>query len=107
MSYGFTAYESYVRIHTESGGSAFPGWSALPHVGRMAWEAAAQAVALAVLPAYLNPDPLDDLDDEGERDELFADESSVGGNQLDEARDDGGTSSTASLPQIDGTLGGL
>ena len=87
MSYGFTAYESYVRIHAESGGPAFPRWTALPHVGRMAWEAAAQAVALAVLPAYLNPDPLDDLDDEEERVE-FVDDSAVGGNQLDEARDD-------------------
>ncbi len=82
MSYGFTAYESYVRIHAESGGPAFPGWSALPHVGRMAWEAAAQAVALAVLPAYLNPDPLDDLDNEPDCDE-FADDSVVVGDRLE------------------------
>ncbi|MEI8017343.1 MAG: hypothetical protein WCH39_04035 [Schlesneria sp.] len=100
MSYGFTAYESYVRIHAESGGPAFPGWTALPQLGRMAWEAAAQAVALAVLPTYLNPDPLDDLDHDEEPDE-FADDSPVGGDRLDEARDDAGTSTTDSLPQID------
>ena len=77
MSYGSTAYESYVRIHAELGGPSFPSWSALPHVGRMAWEAAAQAVALSVLPAYLNPDLLDDLDDETENDK-FANDRAVG-----------------------------
>ncbi len=100
MSYGFTAYESYVRIHAESGGPSFPGWTALPHVGRMAWEAAAQAVALAVLPEHLNPDPLDDPGDETDSNE-FADDSATGGDQLDAAVADAGTSSTASLPQID------
>ncbi len=86
MSYGFTAYESYVRIHAESGGPSFPGWTALPHVGRMAWEAAAQAVALAVLPAYLNPEMLDDLDDEAENDK-FSNDSAVAGESLEEPKD--------------------
>ena len=103
MSYGFTAYESYVRIHAESGGPAFPGWTALPHVGRMAWEAAAQAVALAVLPAYLKPDPLDGLDDEADRDE-FADDSVVGSGQRDAAIDDAGVLSAAAPPQVDETI---
>ena len=102
MSYGFTAYESYVRSHAESGGPAFPRWTALPRVGRMAWEAAAQAVALAVLPAYLNPDPVDDLDDEPDRDE-FAHDPVVGNSQLDAAIDDSETSMSAELPPIDQT----
>jgi hypothetical protein len=85
MSYGFTAYESYVRIHAESGGTSFPGWAALPHIGRMAWEAAAQAVALAVLPAYLNPDQLDDMDDEAEGDQRPKD-SAIDLNRRQESR---------------------
>ncbi len=60
MSYGSTAYASFVRIHLESGQPTHPAWTALPHLGRMAWEAAAQAVAQAVLPASLNPEPPED-----------------------------------------------
>ena len=103
MSYGFTAYESYVRIHAESGGPSFPGWTDLPHVGRMAWEAAAQAVALAVLPAHLNPDPLDDPDDDAESDE-FADDSAIVGDRLEEPGDDVETINAATLLQIDRTI---
>ena len=69
MSFGSTAYASYVRIRSESGERTFPGWEDLAHVRRLAWEAAAQAVALAVLPASLNPESRDeespyDVDDE-------------------------------------------
>ena len=64
MSFGSNAYESYVRIHVESGVHSHPTWDALPHVGRLAWEAAAQAVASAVLPEWLNPEPLDEADEE-------------------------------------------
>lgn len=60
MSYGSTAYESYVRIHLESGEPQKPSWHALPHVGRLAWEAAAQAVAMAILPPSLNPEFYED-----------------------------------------------
>lgn len=102
MSYGFTAYQSYVRIHAESGGPAFPGWTALPHVGRMAWEAAAQAVALAVLPAYLNPDPLVDPDDETDHNEIV-DDTVVDSSQSVAAMDDTETINTAALPQTEGT----
>ena len=56
MSFGSTAYESYVRIHLESGEPPKPSWHALPHVRRLAWEAAAQAVAMAILPPSLNPE---------------------------------------------------
>ena len=103
MSYGFTAYESYVRIHAESGGPSFPGWTALPHVGRMAWEAAAQAVALAVLPADLNPDPLDDLNDETEIDEL-ADDSEIISDRLVEPEGVDGTSDRAGQPDVHRTI---
>ena len=102
MSYGFTAYESYVRIHVEMGQTAFPGWTALPHVGRMAWEAAAQAVALAVLPADLNPDPLDDLNDETEIDEL-ADDSGIFSDRLVEPEGISGTSDDAGPPYVNRT----
>jgi hypothetical protein len=64
VSYGSNAYEAYVRIHLESGAVAMPSWSGLSHLGRMAWEAAAQAVAMAVLPKWLNPDPLEEDEDE-------------------------------------------
>ena len=60
MSYGSTAYASFVRIHLESGQPNHPSWSGLPHLGRLAWEAAAQAVAHEVLPASLNPEPPED-----------------------------------------------
>ena len=53
MSQGSTAYASYVRIHQEMGRPSLPEWEALSHVRRMAWEAAAQAVALSVLPTSL------------------------------------------------------
>lgn len=56
MSFGSMAYASFVRIHTESGEPTFPSWEGLSHVGRMAWEAAAQAVALAVPPTSLSSD---------------------------------------------------
>jgi len=69
MSFGSTAYASYVRIRSESGERTFPCWDDLSRVRRLAWEAAAQAVALAVLPQSLNPDSHgdgwpDDIDDE-------------------------------------------
>lgn len=68
MSYGSTAYESFVRIHLESGEPRQPTWNALPHLGRLAWEAAAQAVALAIMPELMNPDPseIDEDDHLGE-----------------------------------------
>ena len=53
MSQGSTAYASYVRIHKELGRPTLPEWEALSHVRRLAWEAAAQAVALSVLPTSL------------------------------------------------------
>ena len=65
MSYGSTAYASFVRIHFESGEPTHPAWTGLPHVGRMAWEAAAQAVAQAVLPSSLNPEPPEEPEVEG------------------------------------------
>ena len=68
MSYGSTAYESFVRIHLESGEPRQPTWNALPHLGRLAWEAAAQAVAIAIMPELMNPDPseIDEDDHLGE-----------------------------------------
>jgi|GEM_PF-4691521 len=58
MGQGATAYASYVRIHEEMGCLALPDWQALPHVGRMAWEAAAQAVARSILPTSLGSQPV-------------------------------------------------
>lgn len=55
MSYGSTAYASYVRIQFEINGKTLPSWDALSHTRRIGWEAAAQAVAMAVLPSSLNP----------------------------------------------------
>ena len=68
MSYGSTAYESFVRIHLESGEPRQPTWNALPHLGRLAWEAAAQAVAMAIVPELMNLDPseIDEDDHLGE-----------------------------------------
>ena len=68
MSYGSTAYESFVRIHLESGEPRQPTWNALPHLGRLAWEAAAQAVAMAIVPELMNLDPseIDEQDHLGE-----------------------------------------
>ena len=68
MSYGSTAYESFVRIHLESGEPRQPTWNALPHLGRLAWEAAAQAVAMAITPELMNLDPseIDEDDHLGE-----------------------------------------
>lgn len=71
MSVGSTAYASFVRIHVESGEPTFPSWEGLSHVGRMAWEAAAQAVALSVLPTCLSMDLDDGVEsDDGENDLL-------------------------------------
>jgi hypothetical protein len=64
MSFGSTAYENYVRIHIESGEPRQPSWSGLSHLKRLAWEAAAQAVAMAVLPASLNPGWIEDLNED-------------------------------------------
>jgi len=80
MSFGSTAYASYVRIHTESGNRRFPSWSGLPHEKRMAWEAAAQAVAMAVLPSWQYSDPLEDEED-GDDDELVCDSPSPCGDE--------------------------
>jgi hypothetical protein len=63
MSQGSNAYASYVRIHEEMGRSTPPEWRSLSHVRRMAWEAAAQAVALSVLPASATAVD-DEMDDE-------------------------------------------
>ncbi|HEY0984649.1 hypothetical protein [Schlesneria sp.] len=63
MSFGSTAYQSYVRIHTESGHRRLPPWSGLTHEKRLAWEAAAQAVAMAVLPSAQCGEPLEGEDD--------------------------------------------
>ena len=71
MSYGSTAYESYVRIHVEMGKPDIPSWHALPHIRRIAWEAAAQAVAKAVLPYSRNPEPPEPDEDDTEDDEEF------------------------------------
>ena len=70
MSFGSTAYESFVRILVESGKRPLPMWAALPHHRRLAWEAAAQAVAMVVLPESLNPDPLDENDEENLTEDL-------------------------------------
>ncbi len=67
MSYGSVAYQSYVRIRSESGDRSFPDWTELAHARRLAWEAAAQAVALAAFPS-LSPDG--DPDDGGCRSEI-------------------------------------
>jgi|GEM_PF-4274365 len=63
MSFGSTAYESYLRIHAEMGKSNIPNWEDIPHIRRVAWEAAAQAVAKAVLESTQIPD-LFEHDDE-------------------------------------------
>ena len=55
MSHGSKAYESFVRIHAEMGKPPLPNWQSLSHVKRMAWEAAAHAVAMSVLPISLTP----------------------------------------------------
>jgi hypothetical protein len=68
MSSGSTAYASFVRIHTEMGRPTPPHWCALSHVRRMAWEAAAQAVALSVLPNSLDPGRLETDDDDDNED---------------------------------------
>ena len=70
MGQGSTAYASYLRIHEEMGCPTLPDWQALPHVGRMAWEAAAQAVARSILPASLGSQPTraEIYDDEGDDD---------------------------------------
>jgi hypothetical protein len=62
MSFGSIAYESYVRIRSESDERTFPDWTEIPHLRRLAWEAAAQAVAIAALPS-LSSEDLPDLDD--------------------------------------------
>ena len=66
MSFGSTAYASFARISLEMNGKSLPNWDALSHVKRIGWEAAAQAVAMAVLPSSLNPlTPEDDsIEDE-------------------------------------------
>lgn len=74
MSFGSTAYASFVRIHFESGEATFPSWEALSHVGRMAWEGAAQAVALSVLPKSFSSDP-DETDDDDGLDDVDLDEA--------------------------------
>jgi hypothetical protein len=66
MSYGFTAYDSFVRIHVESGEPEHPSWHALPHIGRLAWEAAAQAVAMAILPFAHSTEDEEELDEEAD-----------------------------------------
>jgi hypothetical protein len=71
MSQGSTAYASYVRIHEETGGPELPTWQMLSHVGRMAWEAAAQAVACSLIPTPFNSGSFegDDVDDDDFDDE--------------------------------------
>ena len=64
MSYGSAAYATYVRIHHESGERTPKPWTALSHVRRLAWEAAAQEVARAIIPEKFNQDPSDELDDD-------------------------------------------
>lgn len=83
MGQGSIAYESYVRIHEEMGNPPLPTWQALSHVRRMAWEAAAQAVARAVLPTPLHLESFagekyDDEDyDDNEYDQEVDDELDV------------------------------
>ena len=60
MSFGSIAYASYVRIRSESDHRTFPDWTDLSHQRRIAWEAAAQAVALSAIPALSNEDSFDD-----------------------------------------------
>ena len=62
MSFGSIAYASYVQIRTESDERTFPDWTELPHVRRLAWEAAAQAVAIAAFPTLTRED-LSDQDE--------------------------------------------
>jgi hypothetical protein len=79
MGQGHTAYESFVRIHEEMGSSAPPDWDSLSHVGRMAWEAAAQAVASEFLPGLIESDLCDeDLDDDVDDENLTEDEVLAG-----------------------------
>ena len=66
MSSGSIAYEAFARIHRESGERPPKPWTELPHVRRLAWEAAAQEVARTIIPEAFNQDPGDGLD---ERDE--------------------------------------
>lgn len=70
MSFGSTAYQSYVRIRAESGDHRLPAWSGLSHEKRLAWEAAAQAVAMAVLPASQYCEPVDESESELQEDSL-------------------------------------
>jgi hypothetical protein len=62
MSYGSVAYQSYARIRSESGDRSFPDWTELSHTRRLAWEAAAQAVALAAFPSLTREDIVDDAE---------------------------------------------
>lgn len=62
MSFGSIAYASYVEIRSESEQRRFPDWSELPHLRRLAWEAAAQAVALAAFPSLTREDSCDRAD---------------------------------------------
>lgn len=62
MSFGSTAYASFARINLEMNGRTLPSWDALTHVKRIGWEAAAQAVAMAVLPSSL--EFTNDVDDD-------------------------------------------
>lgn len=66
MSFGSTAYESYLRVHAEMGKSNIPSWEEIPHLRRVAWEAAAQAVAREVLASTQIPDLLERDDEEVE-----------------------------------------
>ena len=72
MGQGRTAYASFMRIHEEMDSSVLPDWESLSHVGRLAWEAAAQAVALQIVPDIVGSDYFDeDLEDESEDLELI------------------------------------
>ena len=62
MSYGSAAYSAFVRIHRESGERSPKPWSDLPHVRRLAWEAAAQEVARAVIPESFHQEPGDEYE---------------------------------------------
>ncbi len=68
MSFGSTAYAAFIRIHRESGERTPKPWTELPHVRRLAWEAAAQEVARAIIPESFSQDPsdvLEELHDDG------------------------------------------
>ena len=60
MGLGAKAYQTYSRIHREMGRNPPPDWESISHIRRLAWEAAAQEVAMTVLPQEFDPNEFED-----------------------------------------------